>query len=106
MLVFLKNYDLVILFPSVAHLITFGTRTFFFAEKEVPYTAYNYNPYNYGYYYNSQLLPIGYHMSSSVIWYAIQAKSQAIAVLYSAEPTAHFQLSSEPIAIIVAIHGR
>ena len=29
-----------------------------------------------------------------------------MAVLYSAEPTAHFQLSSEPIAIIVATHGK
>ena len=40
------------------------------------------------------------------MWNAIHAKIHATAVLYSAEPSAHFQLSSEAIAMMVAMQGR
>ena len=38
--------------------------------------------------------------------YIAKAQTHAMTVLYSAEATAHFQPLSEPMAAIVAMHGR
>ena len=83
---------------------TIRARAAIAADKESPYTTHNDDAYHDGNNRHNSLLPTHYH-SNIVIWYATHATIQAIAVLYNAEPTAHFQPSSEPIAIIVAKHG-
>ena len=87
-----------------ALLATLLAGTTIATDKETPYATYDNNTYNDGNTPHHYILPIRYHRSS-VIWYATHATSHATAVLYIAEPTAHFQFSSEPIAIIVAKQG-
>ena len=45
------------------------------------------------------------YINSCAMWNVIKAHNHAIAVLYTAEPIAHFQPLSEPIAEIVPTQG-
>ena len=93
---------------SVAILLTSLARRAATAEEELPYAAQKEYAYSYCNNRNCNILPsyIATHTSHIVMWYAIQANTQAIPVLSSAEPTAHRQFSSDPMAIIVAMQGR